>query len=61
LETFLELNQAIEPSALHCGRVVHRPSIGAATDNGDALGLPGSPSRPLSIQDEVLMPTSETA
>jgi hypothetical protein len=48
-------------AALHCGRVVYRPSIGEATDNGDAFGLPGSPSRPRSIQDKVLMPISETA
>jgi hypothetical protein len=35
--------------------------FGEATDNGSALGLPGSPSRPRSIQDKVLMPISETA
>jgi hypothetical protein len=41
---------------LHCARLVHRPSIRKATDNGSALGLPGSPLRPRSIQDKVLMP-----
>src|SRR5258706_3301385 len=47
--------------ALHSAHLVHRPSIRKATDNGSALGLPGSPSRPRSIQDKVLMPISETA
>src|SRR6267143_6325512 len=38
---------------LHCARLVHRPSIWKATDNGSALGPPGSPSRLRSIQDKV--------
>jgi hypothetical protein len=50
------VKQAIEAAstsrALHCSRLVHRPSIREATDNGSALGLPGSPSRPRSIQDK---------
>src|SRR5712691_9384584 len=59
------VKQAIEAMStlrtLHCARLVRRPSIRKATDNGSALGLPGSPSRPRSIQDKVLMPVSETA
>jgi hypothetical protein len=59
------VKQAIEAMStlrtLHCARLVHRPSIRKATDNGSAPGLPGSPSRPRSIQDKVLMPIFETA
>src|SRR6202022_1729856 len=59
------VKQAIEAMStlrtLHCARLVHRPSIREATEHRRALGLPGSPSRPRSIQDKVLMSTSETA
>jgi hypothetical protein len=59
------VRQAIEAMStlrtLHCARLVHRPSIREATDNGNALGLPGSPSRLRSIQTRIRMPTSETA
>ena len=54
------VKQAIEAMCtlrtLRCARLVHRPSIRKATDNGSALGPPGSPSRLRSIQDKVLMP-----
>jgi len=40
------VKQAIEAMStlrtLHCARLVHRPSIRKATDNGSTLGLPGS-------------------
>src|SRR5712675_3592419 len=54
------VKQAIEAMCtlrtLRCARLDYRPSIRKATDNGSALGLPGSPSRPRSIQDKELMP-----
>src|SRR5258705_9303761 len=54
------VKQAIEAMCtlrtLRCARLVHRPSIRKATDNGSALGPPSSPSRLRSIQDKVLMP-----
>src|SRR3981189_2428504 len=54
------VKQAIEAMSplwtLRCARLVHRPSIRKATDNGSALGPPGSPSRLRSIHDKVLMP-----
>ena len=54
------VKQAIEAMCtlrtLRCARLVHRPSIWKATDNGSALGPPGSPSRLGSIQNKVLMP-----
>jgi hypothetical protein len=59
------VKQAIEAMSalrtLRCARPVHRPPFRKATDNGSAVGLPGSPSRPPSIQDNVLMHISETA
>src|ERR1700681_4668089 len=59
------VKQAIEAMCtlrtLRCARLVHRPSIRKATDNGSALGPPGSPSRLRSIQDKVLMPLVQLA
>jgi hypothetical protein len=58
------VKQAIEAMStlrtLHCARLVHLPAILEATDNGNALGLPGSPSWPRSIHDKVLNPIPET-
>jgi hypothetical protein len=53
-------NQAIEAVSAAL-RPFRSPAVDLVTDNGSALGLPGSPSRPRSIQDKVLMPISETA
>jgi hypothetical protein len=52
------VKQAIEAMCtlrtLRCARLVQRPSVRKATDNGSALGPPASRLR--SIHDKVLMP-----